>query len=173
MIVSRKTLETLVEFQGLRISNSITNRSALVTAARAHDIQSSLDMVTTSFKGEESKRHLELECADGKRLGFNGKQLIHPSQIEIAQKVFSPSEEELTWTINVTIGDAKVAVDQGRGAWTLDGKLTYVPVVRMAHATVAKAEACGIDMQSLKETWKSLQPQWNFIHCSISRISVP
>jgi citrate lyase subunit beta-like protein len=134
-------------------------RSAIVTAARAHEIPSTLDLVTTSFRGEEGMRHLELECADGKRLGFNGKQLIHPNQIEVAQTVFSPSEEELTWAVKVMAGDAKAAADQGRGAWTLDGKMIDVPVVKKAQAVVARAEACGMDVQSLRDTWKDLQPQ--------------
>jgi citrate lyase subunit beta-like protein len=134
-------------------------RSAIVTAARAHEIPSTLDLVTTSFRGEEGMQHLENECADGKRLGFNGKQLIHPSQIEITQRVFSPSEDELTWAVKVTIGDAKAAADQGRGAWTLEGKMIDVPVVKRAQAVVAKAEACDMDVQSLRETWKDLRPE--------------
>ncbi|PNP61685.1 hypothetical protein FNYG_13574 [Fusarium nygamai] len=134
-------------------------RSAIVTAARAHEIPSTIDLVTTSFRGEEGIRHLELECTDGKRLGFNGKQLIHPSQIEVAQRVFSPSQEELIWAVKVMIGDAKALADQGRGAWTLDGKMIDVPVVKKAQAVVAKAEACGMDVQSLRDTWKDLQPQ--------------
>ncbi|KAM0346772.1 hypothetical protein HYE67_002959 [Fusarium culmorum] len=134
-------------------------RSAIVTAARAHEIPSTIDLITTSFKGEEGIRHLEHECADGKRLGFNGKQLIHPSQIEVAQRIFSPSQEELTWAVKVTIGDAKARADQGRGAWTLDGKMIDVPVVKKAQAVVAKAEACSMDIQSLRDTWKDLQPQ--------------
>ncbi|KAF5230902.1 hypothetical protein FANTH_13633 [Fusarium anthophilum] len=134
-------------------------RSAIVTAARAHEIPSAIDLVTTSFKGEDGTRHLELECTDGKRLGFNGKQLIHPSQTEVAQRVFSPSQEELLWAVKVMIGNAKALADQGRGAWTLDGKMIDVPVVKRAEAVVAKAEAYGMDVQSLRDTWKDLQPQ--------------
>ncbi|KAG8665132.1 uncharacterized protein FPOAC1_013110 [Fusarium poae] len=134
-------------------------RSAIVTAARAHEIPSAIDLVTTSFRGEDGTRHLELECTDGKRLGFNGKQLIHPSQTVVAQRVFSPSQEELIWAVKVMIGNAKALADQGRGAWTLDGKMIDVPVVKRAEAVVAKAEACGMDVQSLRDTWKDLQPQ--------------
>lgn len=134
-------------------------RSAIVTAARAYSIPSTIDLVTTAFKGEESQRRLEHECADGMRLGFNGKQLIHPSQIELTQRIFSPSIEETTWAVKVVMGDSKAAAAQGRGAWTLDGKMIDVPVVKKAMAVVAKAEACGMDVQSLRETWKDLEPQ--------------
>ncbi|KAF5706657.1 citrate lyase subunit beta [Fusarium globosum] len=134
-------------------------RSTIVTAARAHEISSVIDLVTTSFRGEEGIRHLELECTDGKRLGFNGKQLIHPSQIEVAQSIFSPSQEELIWAVKVMIGDAKALADQARGAWALDGKMIDVPVVKKAKAVVAKAEACGMDVQSLRSTWKDLRPE--------------
>ncbi|KAF4953258.1 hypothetical protein FGADI_6124 [Fusarium gaditjirri] len=134
-------------------------RSAIVTAARAHEIPSTIDLVTTSFRGEEAIRQLEIECVDGKRLGFNGKQLIHPSQIEVAQRIFSPSQEELIWAVKVMVGDAKAMADQERGAWTLDGKMIDVPVVKKAQTIVAKAEACGMDVQSLRDTWKDLQPE--------------
>ena len=65
-------------------------RSAIVTAARAHNLPSTLDLVSTTFRGEEGKRALASESENGKRFGFNGKQCIHPDQVETVQSVFSP-----------------------------------------------------------------------------------
>ena len=91
-------------------------------------------------------------------MGFNGKQLIHPSQIEIAQRAFAPSEKEVEFAVRVVIGDEK-ADKQGRGAWTLDGKMIDVPVVGKAKAVVKRAEACGYDVVAMRKQWKHQEPE--------------
>ena len=133
-------------------------RSAIATACRAHDLPSTIDLVCTSYKGEEGRKAMEEECIGGKGLGFNGKQCIHPDQVAIAQKAFAPSEDEVTWAARVVIADAK-ADEQGRGAWTLDGKMIDVPVVGKAKSLVSKAEACGFDVTAVKEKWKDQEPE--------------
>lgn len=134
------------------LSEFLYARSAVATACRAHNLPSTIDLVCTSFRGDEGLRTLEEECVNGKNLGFNGKQLIHPSQVEICQRVFSPSEQEVEWAVRVVIADEK-AVRQGRGAWTLDGKMIDAPVTGKARAIVKKAEASGVDVQKVKEQW--------------------
>ena len=133
-------------------------RSKLVTAARAFEIPSCMDLVSTTFRGEEGKRFLQKESENGKRFGFNGKQCIHPDQVETVQNVFSPSQQEAEWAVRVVIADKK-ADEQGRGAWTLDGKMIDVPVVGKAKAIVAKAELCGMDVAELQEKFKDEEPQ--------------
>ena len=133
-------------------------RSAIVTAARAFDLPSTMDLVSTTFRGEEGKRFLQEESENGKRFGFNGKQCIHPDQVATVQEVFSPSEKETQWAMRVVIADKK-ADAQGRGAWTLDGKMIDVPVVGKAKAIVAKAELCGFDVQALQDKFKDEEPQ--------------
>lgn len=132
-------------------------RSAIATAARAHDLPSTIDLVCTSFKGAEGRRIMEEECLGGKGLGFNGKQCIHPDQIAIAQNAFAPSEDEATWAVRVLIAN-EVAEKQGRGAWTLDGKMIDNPVIGKARHLVSKAEACGIDIQGFQDKWKGQEP---------------
>lgn len=95
---------------------------------------------------------------NGKRLGFNGKQCIHPTQVEVAQSTFSPSEKEVEWALRVVIADEK-ADAQGRGAWTLDGKMIDVPVVGKAKATVKKAELCGFNVEQMRSKWKDQEPE--------------
>ena len=133
-------------------------RSAIVTAARAHTLASTIDLVCTSFRGEEGKRALEEECLGGKSLGFNGKQCIHPDQVEIAQRAFAPGQAEVEWAVRITIADGKAA-EHGRGAWTLDGKMIDAPVVGKAKAIVKRAEACDIDIAAVKEKWKNQEPE--------------
>lgn len=139
------------------LSEFLYARSAIVTACRAYNLPSAIDLVCTSFRGEEGLRSLERECQNGKRLGFNGKQLIHPSQVEVAQKVFSPSMEEVEWAIRCIVADEK-ADAQGRAAWTLDGKMVDVPVVGKAKAIVARAGMAGYNLPKLKEHYKDQEP---------------
>jgi len=133
-------------------------RSAIATAARAHDLPSTIDLVCTSFRGEEGLKTLEEECLQGKGLGFNGKQCIHPTQVAVAQKAFAPGEKEVEWAVRVVTGDEK-ADASGRGAWTLEGKMIDVPVVGKAKATVRRAERCGIDVDAIREKWKDQEPE--------------
>ncbi|KAK4648809.1 uncharacterized protein QC761_113620 [Podospora bellae-mahoneyi] len=133
-------------------------RSAIATAARAFELSSTIDLVCTSYKGEEGKARLEEECRDGKEVGFNGKQCIHPSQVEIAQRMFAPDEKEVEWAVRVVIADEK-AQAAGRGAWTLDDKMIDAPVVGKAHSVVTKAEKCAIDVEGLRRKWQGQEPE--------------
>jgi len=133
-------------------------RSAIATACRAHSLPSTIDLVCTSYKGESGQKTLEEECLGGKGLGFNGKQCIHPSQVEITQKAFAPDEKEVEWAVRIVIADEK-ADKQGRGAWTLDGKMIDVPVVGKAKAIVSKADLCGFDVKRMRDKWKDQDPE--------------
>ena len=66
---------------------------AVVTAARAHGLVA-LDGVCNAI-GDAAQ--LQAECAQGARLGFDGKTLIHPTQIDMANAAFAPSTERIAW----------------------------------------------------------------------------
>ena len=133
-------------------------RSAIVTAARAHNLPNVIDLVCTQYKGDAGLTTLAEECAGGKALGFNGKQVIHPSQVETVQNVYGPGKEEVEWAIRVCIGDEK-ADRAGKGAWTMDGKMIDAPVSGKARAVVRKAEQAGWDVAALRERWKGQEPE--------------
>ncbi|KAL6712062.1 hypothetical protein ACN47E_003105 [Coniothyrium glycines] len=133
-------------------------RSAIATAARAAELPSTIDLVCTAYKGEQGLKTLEEECLNGKGLGFNGKQCIHPSQVAVCHKSFSPGEKEVEWAARVAIADEK-ASKAGRGAWTLEGKMIDAPVVKKAHKTLKHAEACQIDVNAVREKWKDQAPE--------------
>ncbi len=90
---------------------------------------------------------MERECLDGKNMGFNGKQCIHPSQVDVAQRAFAPGRDEVEWAVRVVVADAKAG---GRGAWALDGKMVDVPVVKRAGAIIDRAAGCGFDVETLR-----------------------
>ncbi|KAL8750043.1 MAG: hypothetical protein Q9199_007319 [Rusavskia elegans] len=133
-------------------------RSAIATACRAYNLPSTIDLVCTSYRGVEGQQRLKEECIGGKGLGFNGKQCIHPGQVEVIQSAFAPSVEEIQWAVRVITADQK-ADQQGRGAWTLDGQMIDAPVVGKARNIVRKAEACGLEVASVKEKWKDQEPE--------------
>jgi malyl-CoA/(S)-citramalyl-CoA lyase len=73
-------------------------------------------------------------------LGYEGKWAIHPSQIELANQVYTPSEAEVTKARRIMDAMAQAAVE-GRGAVSLDGRLIDIASIRMAQALIAKANS--------------------------------
>jgi malyl-CoA/(S)-citramalyl-CoA lyase len=75
-------------------------------------------------------------------LGYEGKWAIHPSQIELANRVFTPTPAEVTKARRIVEAMAQAA-QEGRGAVSLDGRLIDIASIRMAQALLAKADAIG------------------------------
>lgn len=75
-------------------------------------------------------------------LGYEGKWAIHPSQIELANQVYTPSEAEVTKARRIMDAMAQAA-REGRGAVSLDGRLIDLASIRMAESLITKAEAIG------------------------------
>jgi len=73
-------------------------------------------------------------------LGYEGKWAIHPSQIELANQVFTPSDAEVTKAKRIVEAMAQAA-KEGKGAVSLDGRLIDIASIRMAEALLKKAEA--------------------------------
>ena len=78
------------------------------------------------------------EAEDARRLGVNGKSCIHPSQVPIANEVFSPGEEEVERARKV-VRAAENASAQGTGAFLHEGDMVDLPVVERARAVLARA----------------------------------
>jgi citrate lyase subunit beta/citryl-CoA lyase len=91
---------------------------AVVTAARAHGLIA-LDGVCNAI-GDVAQ--LEAECAQGARLGFDGKSLIHPSQIDAANAAFAPSAERVAWAQRIIAAFA-LPENDGKGAIQLGGEM--------------------------------------------------
>jgi malyl-CoA/(S)-citramalyl-CoA lyase len=73
-------------------------------------------------------------------LGYEGKWAIHPSQIELANQVYTPSQAEVTKARRIMQAMAQAA-KEGRGAVSLDGRLIDIASIRMAQGLIAKANA--------------------------------
>jgi (3S)-malyl-CoA thioesterase len=96
-----------------------------------------IDGVYNAFKDEDG---LSAECAQGRDMGFDGKTLIHPAQIAIANATFAPSEVEIDLARRqiAAFAEAKAA---GQGVAVLDGRIVENLHIVTANAILAKAEA--------------------------------
>lgn len=92
--------------------------AALVQAARAGGLLA-IDGVCNAL---DDDARLEAECLQGRSLGFDGKSLIHPRQIEIAHKAFSPSRDEIAWAQAVVDAFARPE-NAGLGAIRVAGQM--------------------------------------------------
>lgn len=110
--------------------------SATLTAGRAFGLQV-LDGVYNDFKNADG---FMAECVQGRRLGFDGKTLIHPDQIAEANRVFAPSEAEVAQARKIIEAFA-LPENQGKGAITLDGRMVELLHAEMAKKTIAIADA--------------------------------
>lgn len=105
-------------------------------AARAHG-RIIVDGVFNAFKDEDG---LRFECEQGRDMGFDGKTLIHPAQLEIANTAFAPSEAEIDLSRRqIEAFDAATAA--GQGVAVLDGRIVENLHVETARRVLAKAEA--------------------------------
>ena len=77
-------------------------------------------------------------------LGYEGKWAIHPSQIELANQVFTPSAPEVAKARRILQAMSE-ATKHGKGAVSLDGRLIDLASIRMAAALIAKADAIDAD----------------------------
>lgn len=115
----------------------------MVTTAKAHRL-SAIDMVCVDYRDEP---YLIEECRDGRELGYDGKQAIHPGQVEVIHRTFSPSEADILWAARIRHA-YKESVTQNRGAVGLQQGESMVmidaPMLKQAEATLAKAHAAGL-----------------------------
>jgi citrate lyase subunit beta / citryl-CoA lyase len=114
----------------------ITSLGMCLLAARAAKV-AILDGVHLDLADEEG---FAQSCGQGAELGFDGKTLIHPKQLEAANRAFAPTEDEVAHARKV-IEAYEQATREGKGVVLLDGKLVENLHVENAKRMVALAEA--------------------------------
>ncbi|KZV61508.1 beta subunit of citrate lyase [Peniophora sp. CONT] len=121
-------------------------RSQVVLTAKAFGLEA-IDMVCVNYKDPE---YLKEECEDGRRLGFTGKQAIHPIQVETIHKTFAPSKKEVYRAAKIVHQMAQahasekgaIGLDLGDGK---DGKeMVDAPMLKQAQNTLKIARAAGL-----------------------------
>jgi citrate lyase subunit beta / citryl-CoA lyase len=112
--------------------------SMCVLAARAYGV----DILDGVYNDLGNTEGFAAECAQGRDLGFSGKTLIHPNQIEPCNAAFSPTAEEMAQAKKI-IAAFDLPENAGKGVVSLDGRMVERLHADMARRTVAIAEAIG------------------------------
>ena len=120
-----------------------TALSLSVLAARAHQL-CVLDGVHLSLDDEEGLRQ---SCLQGRDMGSDGKTLIHPSQIALANQVFGPSPEEID-EAKQKITAYEIAINSGAGIAVLNGKLVEELHIKDAKRILALANAIEVFLKT-------------------------
>lgn len=114
-------------------------RQMIVIAARAAGIDA-LDTVYSNLNDMETFRR-EVELI--KALGFDGKSIINPRQIEIINEVFAPKQKDIDKALTI-LAAIKEAEKKGSGVIAVNGKMVDKPVVIRAQRTIELAIASGV-----------------------------
>jgi citrate lyase subunit beta / citryl-CoA lyase len=110
--------------------------STVILAARAHG----LDVLDGVFNEIQDTAGFARECEDGRNLGFDGKTLIHPSQIEPCNAAYSPTEAEVAQAKKIVAAFA-APENAGKGVITVDGRMVELLHAEIARRTVALHDA--------------------------------
>jgi citrate lyase subunit beta/citryl-CoA lyase len=113
-------------------------RSRVALAAHINQV-TALDQVVLEFHDDE--RFVE-DAQFGRAIGYQGKICIHPSQVPLANRCFTPTDEQIERSRRLLDQHAAAAV-QGLGVIEFDGQMVDEPLVRQARRVVAIADAIG------------------------------
>jgi len=133
------TSDLVKDLHARHTPNRVESQTALslsVLAARAHQL-CVLDGVHLSLDDEDGLRQ---SCIQGRDMGFDGKTLIHPSQIAFANQIFGPSLEEID-EARQRITAYEAAISSGAGIAVLNGKLVEELHIQDAKRILALANA--------------------------------
>jgi len=107
--------------------------SRIVVAARANGLRP----IDGPFGGIDDLDGYRAQCNRGAALGMEGKWAIHPSQVKVANEIFTPADHEVTRAKRI-LEAMKEASEKGLGAVSLDGKMIDIASIKQAEAIVHK-----------------------------------
>lgn len=131
-----KDLQTVISGTGVELAGA---RQQMLMAARAAGVQ----CWDTVFTNLDAMDLFEEEVKLIKMMGFDGKSLVNPRQIDIVHKIFTPSRNEIIFAEKVVCEiDEKKAL--GVGVFTVDGKMIDIAFYDGARRTIELAKASGV-----------------------------
>ncbi|XP_034142613.1 citramalyl-CoA lyase, mitochondrial isoform X3 [Esox lucius] len=113
-------------------------RQKVVVTSKAFGLQA-IDLVHIDYKDQDG---LQQQAREGALMGFTGKQVIHPNQIQAVQEEFSPSLERVQWATEL-IAAFDTHQKQGKGAFTFRGSMIDMPSVKQAQNIITLAAVTG------------------------------
>lgn len=114
-------------------------RSKVAAACRAHKI----DAIDTPFADMNDCEGFARDIRRCKSLGMTGKAAINPRQVDTIHEIFAPSEDEIDYAQRV-IHAMKEAEKEGKGVFSLDGKMVDAPIIARAEGVIKKARLAGL-----------------------------
>ena len=111
-------------------------RSQIVLHSRLAGMPSPVDSVTPDFRNQDA---VTADALAARNLGFGGKLLIHPAQVEPARRVFNPSDNDIEWAQRIIAA----VEEEGRGAVSVDGQMIDRPVEEAARMILKRAGITG------------------------------
>lgn len=114
-------------------------RNKVATACRALKV----DSLDTPFTDTNDYEGLERDTAKAKSLGLTGKAAINPRQIDVIHSVFAPTEVELKHAQRILAAKTE-AEKEGKGVFSLDGKMIDAPIINRAVTTVQLGQRLGL-----------------------------
>jgi len=127
------------EMNAIPIPDRLPFHAALnlaVTAARAHGLVA-IDAVFNDISDEAG---LVTECSQGRVMGFDGKSLIHPAQLDTANRIYAPDPSEVAHA-RAVIEAFELPENAGKGVIKVDGKMTELLHLEQARRLVSISEA--------------------------------
>jgi citrate lyase beta subunit len=138
---------------GLTLTESglelLYSRSRIATLARAANVEGIYDSV---FPDLENTSALRRQAESVKNMGFTGQLAIHPSQLEIINAVYSPSQQEIEWATRV-LQAADSSERNVQGVFMLDGQMIDRPVIEQArrlYEVARRFELAPVDQEADK-----------------------
>lgn len=114
-------------------------RNKVATACKALRV----DAIDTPFTDTNDYEGLKADTARAKSLGMTGKSSINPRQIDTIHSVFAPTEPEIKHALRV-LDAMEEAKKEGKGVFSLDGKMVDAPIINRAITTVELAKLLGL-----------------------------
>ena len=131
-----KDLQTVITGTGVELQGA---RQQMIIAARAAGVQ----CWDTVFTNLDAMDVFEEEVRMIKMMGFDGKSLVNPRQIDIVHKIFTPSQKKIIFAEKV-VREIEEKKALGIGVFTVDGKMIDIAFYDGAKRTIALAKASGV-----------------------------
>ncbi|NCB41461.1 MAG: CoA ester lyase [Clostridia bacterium] len=114
-------------------------RNRVATACKAFGV----DSIDTPFTDVEDQKGLLEDTLKAISLGFTGKAAINPRQVDVIHRAFAPQSHEINYAIRV-MEAMEQAKCEGKGVFSLDGKMIDAPIISRASQTLELAKLLGL-----------------------------
>lgn len=132
----RKSMQVQIEEGGIEM---LVARGQMLIAARAAGVQ----CFDTMFPNIDDIEGFEAEVIQNRKMGFDGKSVVSPRQIQFVHDTFAPTPKEIAYAEKL-VRSFNEQADQGVGVYTVDGKMVDIPFFEDARRVIALAKACGV-----------------------------